>query len=52
MKIYTQGEDIKNDEAIDQQDLPHDGDSQFLKQPPTSVDSGTTEDMVSFVCRL
>uniref|UniRef100_A0A6N2M6U5 FCP1 homology domain-containing protein n=1 Tax=Salix viminalis TaxID=40686 RepID=A0A6N2M6U5_SALVM len=47
MKIYTQGEDIKNDEAIDQQDLPHDGDSQFLKQPPTSVDSGTTEDMES-----
>ncbi|KAJ6754178.1 SCP1-LIKE SMALL PHOSPHATASE 4-RELATED [Salix purpurea] len=47
MKIYTQGEDIKNDEAIDQQDLPHDGESQFLKQPPTSVDSGTTEDLES-----
>jgi CTD small phosphatase-like protein 2 len=50
MEIYTQGEDIKTDEAIDQQDLPHDGNSQFLKQPPTSVDSGTTGDMVSFEC--
>eukprot|EP00258_Populus_trichocarpa_P051195 XP_024467214.1 uncharacterized protein LOC18095283 isoform X1 [Populus trichocarpa] len=47
MEIYTQGEDIKTDEAVDQQDLPRDGNSQFLKQPPTSVDSGTTGDMES-----
>jgi hypothetical protein len=47
MEIYTQEGDIKNNEAVDLQDLPRDGNSQFLKQLPISVDSGTTGDIVS-----
>ncbi|XP_011045315.1 PREDICTED: uncharacterized protein LOC105140257 isoform X1 [Populus euphratica] len=46
-EIYTEEGDIKNNEAIDLQDLPHDGNSQFLKQLPISVDSGTTGDIES-----
>ncbi|KAH8493960.1 hypothetical protein H0E87_020647 [Populus deltoides] len=45
MEIYTQEGDIKNNEAVDLQDLPRDGNSQFLKQLPISVDSGTTGDI-------
>ncbi|XP_024436958.1 uncharacterized protein LOC7471836 isoform X1 [Populus trichocarpa] len=47
MEIYTQEGDIKNNEAVDLQDLPRDGNSQFLKQLPISVDSGTTGDIES-----
>ena len=47
MEIHTQEGDIKNNEAVDLQDWPRDGNSQFLKQLPISVDSGTTGDIVS-----
>nr|XP_034922432.1 uncharacterized protein LOC118054816 isoform X2 [Populus alba] len=47
MEIHTQEGDIKNNKAVDLQDWPRDGNSQFLKQLPISVDSGTTGDIES-----
>lgn len=44
-------EDTRNDEAVDLQESPNEGSSQFQKRSSCCVDLGTLEKMVRFVSR-